>query len=47
MIGVDAEDLRPPLSAGVFETMIDVLEGLVDLSLDLGVVFPGLAIPTT
>ena len=42
VVGVDAEDLRPALAAGVLERCLDVLEGLLvfglEVFLDMGLV---------
>lgn len=48
MIRVDAKDLRPSLSPGMLEVMINSLERLVDLLVDLGrdVVHLSLGVPS-
>lgn len=47
MVRVHAEDLRPALAASVSEAVVDVLECLIDLSIDLGVEVSGVPIPST
>lgn len=45
MIRVHAEDLIPAFAASVFQVVFDVVEGLVDLRVDLFVEFAGFAVP--
>lgn len=45
MVGIDAEDLRPTLSTRVLETQVHIREGLVDLRVDLFVVFASFGDP--
>lgn len=45
VVGVDAEDLRPSLSAGVFKGEVDVREGLANLGLEIPGDGKGVAIP--
>lgn len=47
MITVHPIHLRPSFTACVFQTQIDVCEGLLDLCIDGGVVYAGLRVPAT
>lgn len=45
MIRVDSEDLFPAFAAGVLQVALNILEGLVDLSIDFAVELEGLGVP--
>ncbi len=47
VVRVDAENLGPAFSARIFEVVVNILEGLVDLGIDFEQVLAGLTIPST
>jgi hypothetical protein len=47
MIRIDAKHLRPAFATGVFEIAVDISKRLVDLRIDLCIVYACLRVPAT